>query len=170
MSASGSIFRELVTQEHVFNPMGQWDREASDVDESAVGLIKFANGAAMTLECAWALNVAQTDFGIDLAGDKGGGQVRFDEAQHADPNAQPVRVFKDTGQMLVDWIPSSGATPAYPSREPLSPHTLSIQNFVAAAIEGTPPLVTGDQGLVNSTIIDALYRSAASGREVVIES
>ena len=43
--------------------MGDWDRSATDVDESAVGLIKFANGAAMTLECAWGMNVGETDFG-----------------------------------------------------------------------------------------------------------
>lgn len=170
VSASGTTFRKLITQADVFNPMGQWERAASDVDESAVGLIKFANGAAMTLECAWALNVAQTDFGIDLMGDQGGGEVRFDEAKHADAASHPLRVFKDDGHLLVDWIPSTGATPAYPPRERPSPHTLSMQDFVVAAIEGTSPLVTGDQGLVTSTIIDALYQSAASGREVVIES
>ena len=170
VSASGSTFRKLVTQDDVFNPMGQWDRAASDVDESAVGLIKFANGAAMTLECAWALNVGETDFGIDLAGDKGGGEVRFDEAKHAALGTHPVRVFKDTGEMLVDWIPSSGsAMPAYPPGDAPKPHTLSMQNFVAAIIEGTPPLVTGDQGLVTSTIIDALYQSAASGKQIDIK-
>ena len=170
VSASGSTFRKLVTQDDVFNPMGQWDRAASDVDESAVGLIKFANGAAMTLECAWALNVGETDFGIDLAGDKGGGEVRFDEAKHAALGTHPVRVFKDTGEMLVDWIPSSGsAMPAYPPGDAPKPHTLSMQNFVNAVIEGTPPLVTGDQGLVTSTIIDALYQSAASGKQIDIK-
>ena len=59
VSASGSIFRKLITQEDLFNPMGDWDRSATDVDESAVGLIKFANGAAMTLECAWGMNVGE---------------------------------------------------------------------------------------------------------------
>ena len=170
VSASGSVFRKLVTQEDVYNPMGQWDRAASDVEESAVGFVKFSNGAAMTLECAWALNVAAMDFGIDLVGNHGGGEVLFEEAQHAAPGVHALRVFKDTGEMLVDWTPSSGATAAYPPRDRPSPHTLSIQNFVTAILEGTPPLVTGEHGLMTSTIIDALYRSAASGREVVLES
>jgi predicted dehydrogenase len=165
VSASGSVFRELVTQENVFNPMGQWDRATSDVEESAVGLIKFASGAAMTLECAWALNVASTKFGIDLAGNSGGGQVQFEEAKHGDPGTSPLAVFKDNGRMLLDWTPNPGAPP----RDLPTPHTLSMQNFVTAATEGSDPLVTGDQGLVISTIVDALYRSAASGREVIIE-
>ena len=44
-----------------------------------------------------------------------------------------------------------------------------MRNFVSAVIEGTPPLVTGDQGLITSTIIDALYQSAVSGHEVDIK-
>ena len=170
VSASGSIFRKLITQDGLFNPMGDWDRAATDVDESAVGLIKFANGAAMTLECAWGMNVGETDFGIDLAGDKGGGAVRFDEARHAAAGTHPVRVFKDTGEMLVDWIPSSDmAIAAHPPQEPFKPHALSMRNFVTAIIEGTEPLVTGDQGLITSTIIDALYRSAETGQQIDIK-
>lgn len=170
VSASGSIFRKLITQEELFNPMGDWDRSTTDVDESAVGLIKFANGAAMTLECAWGMNVGETDFGITLAGDKGGGEVRFDEARHAAAGTHPVRVFTDTGEMLVDLIPSSDmAVQSYPPRDAPKPHTLSMQNFVNAIIAGTEPLVTGDQGLITSTIIDALYRSAESGQQVDIK-
>jgi len=169
VSASGSTFRKLITQEELFNPMGDWDRSATDVDESAVGLIKSANGAAMTLECAWGINVGETDFGITLAGDKGGGDVRFVEAQHAASGSHPVRVFKDTGEMLVDLIPSSdSAVQFHTSGDPPKPHTLSMQNFVNAIIEGTEPLVTGDQGLITSTIIDALYRSAETGRQIDI--
>ncbi len=78
-------------------------------------------------------------------------------------------MFKDTGQMLVDWIPSTGAATSFRALDQPKPHTLSMQDFVTAAVEGTEPLVTGDQGLVTTTIVDALYRSAASGREVVIE-
>ena len=169
VSASGSTFRKLITQQELFNPMGDWDRSATDVDESAVGLIKFANGAVMTLECAWGINVGETDFGISLAGDKGGGEVRFVEAQHAASGSHPVRVFKDTGDMLVDLIPSSdSAVQFHSSGDPPKPHTLSMQNFVNAIIEGAQPLVTGDQGLITSTIIDALYRSAESGHQIDI--
>ena len=72
--------------------------------------------------------------------------------------------------MLVDLIPSSdSAMPSYPQRDPPKPHTLSMQNFVNAIIEGADPLVTGDQGLITSTIIDALYRSAESGQQVDIK-
>lgn len=44
-----------------------------------------------------------------------------------------------------------------------------MRNFVSAVIEGHEPLVTGDQGLITCTIIDALYQSAASGKQIDIK-
>ena len=58
--------------------------------------------------------------------------------------------------------------PAFPPRGAASLHTLWMQNFLNAVVEATPALVAGDQGLVTSTIIDALYQSAASGKQVYI--
>ena len=49
-------------------------------------------------------------------------------------------------------------------------HELEIRSFVQAVAEGTPVLATGEQGLMVTQILDALYQSAETGREILLAS
>ena len=55
---------------------------------------------------------------------------------------------------------------ASPSQASPKPHAAQIRDFVAAVREGRPPLVDGVEARKALLIIDALYRSAATGRWV----
>jgi len=127
-----------------------------DVDDLATAFIRFENNITLTIEASWAgngtdgqrLQVFGTEGGLEL-NDKLFGRE------------QPVHFFGRNENGLTE--------------EPLALETFdgsSYQREIAAWIEGIrigrPPLVTGLQGAAVVQIIEAIYESAASGREVTV--
>ena len=118
-----------------------------DVDDSAFALIKFANGASMILECSWALNLPSGSI-IQVAGTKGGAQ--FD----------PLTVYLERDGVQLD------VTPEVPKPNPFE---AEVAHFVECVLNKTKPLATAEQGVQLMAMMDAVYKSAESGREVKIK-
>ena len=119
-----------------------------DVEDYATGLVRFGREATMSFEIAWAANLPDQSY-VEIAGEKAG--VRLFE------NA-PLRILTETKNHPADispLIPDAGNT--FQSQARL---------FLAACRGECPPAATGAEGLVNMRLIDAVYRSAATGREV----
>ena len=51
---------------------------------------------------------------------------------------------------------------------PCGTHDAEIRAFVQALIDDTPVLVPGEQALMVTQILDALYESSEAGREVLL--
>lgn len=117
-----------------------------DVDDSAFALIKFANDATLILECSWALNLPGGG-AMQIAGTQGG----------ADLN--PLRVFTERDGVQVDITPQVPDTNAFAGQ---------TAHFVDCIQKGQPPIVPAEHGVQLMQMLDGIYRSAASGREVKI--
>jgi predicted dehydrogenase len=125
-----------------------------DVEDFAVGLVKFANGATLLVEASWAGHQERNDdISIHLFGRDGGASMLMPDYQKADC----VRVFTEIGGTPVDITPRYSMDDEY-ARE--------VRHFVDCIREGTDTLAPGEQGARLMRIIDALYESAASGHEV----
>ena len=70
----------------------------------------------------------------------------------------PLRVFKDSPEMLIDIVPSKLEDPDFPAL-----HAMAIEDFARAIQEDRDPLVTVKQALMVSQIVDAVYRSQEDG-------
>ncbi len=94
-------------------------------------------------------NMEQQDlFNTQLFGTEGGGQY------------SPVKMYFEKNRTLID------ATPVFlPS---VRAHEAEIRSFVSAIREDEPVEVPGEQGLMVTEIIDALYRSSEEGKEVAL--
>ena len=125
--------------------------ESYTVEDLACGLVKCANGATLILEASWALNQGKREhLETCLYGDRGGLVHQFGESGHE------AEIYTDEeGDMFTKRL--DYRTDSTPS---------SYHEFVNSILERRKPLATGDQGLKVMKILEGIYRSAETGREV----
>jgi len=150
LRCSGQTYAKFGPREGVLGLMGQWDPKIFTVEDFAVGLIRFDNGATLVLESSFVANQEQRDvFNTELFGTEGGCSYR------------PTKMFFERNKTLLD------VTPAFLPE--VKAHEAEIQAFVRAILDDAPVPVTGEEGLMTTQIIDAIYRSSEEGREVTVE-
>ena len=122
-----------------------------DVEDMAMGMIRFDNGAVLQIEFSWASNVkAETNF-VQLRGTKAGLSWR---------NGKVEFYTEECGQLL-------DITPAGILRE--DGHRKNLRNFVDAIYGVAKPCYQPQQGVDMIKILAAVYESAKTGREVVLK-
>ena len=127
--------------------LGEWDYENYTVEDMAVGMVTFKNGATLTLEAAFAANVEKDEtMQVSLMGNKGGADIF------------PLKIYQEKYNTLID------STPAYLPE--INGHQLEINQFVECCLEGKTPLSTPEQGLIIQKIVNAIYESAETGKAI----
>lgn len=124
-----------------------------DVEEFAAAFVRFDNGATLILEVAWLLHHKTTgeDMQMWLYGDKGGAHWPSNEILTTNHRTQ-----QHLNTMLVN-------------ADKGEPHALECIAFAEAVAHGKPSPVPPEQSLDVMAILDGLYRSAQTGREVVLD-
>lgn len=167
-SVHGNLYHKLTDQPEG-NAWGEWDPARFTAEDSAFALITMRNGATIYLETAWALNMLDAeDMKTTLCGTKGGADLR---GTFPDDHGQPtgVRINRvHHGKLSVEEpdtrvLPLPGVTP------PESPFEHEQNAFLAAIRTGSDPAVLPEQALVVTTIIEAVYRSARTGKTVYFD-
>ena len=128
-----------------------WDPNNFTVEDFASGYVKFENGASLVLESSFVLNNDKERFETSLFGTEGG--VFLD--LHNDSN---TRIYTEEAGTLYDSQPVF-----LPG---VATHEQEIRAFVQSLIADTPVAVPGEQALMASRILDALYESSDTGKEV----
>jgi predicted dehydrogenase len=121
-----------------------------DVEDLAAGFVRFDNGAALQIETSWGAHTkpAKDDYFLTLYGSQGGAELYVSNYTDRDTLAFYT---EESGQPVL-------IKPAIVNRAP--GHELAVAH---------PVETTGEQGLALMKIIDGLYESAATGREVCLE-
>lgn len=127
---------------------GEWDRQRFSVEDFAAGFVHFENGATLSIEASWlGHQVADEDMSSQLFGLKGG--VKWPSGEFA----------STSGRALVQGTVSSPDTVE-------SPYAAEIAAFYHAAVHGRPSPVPWTGTIEVIRILEAIYASQASGREV----
>ena len=143
------------TYDHIGRRLARQQRKAFDVEDLGCALIRFDNGATLLLEASWAgFSEKREDMVTQLYGTKGGIVQRNVEEGYA----FEARVFSESG----------GALWEHRLQQSVSASASAYQEFVDAVLDGREPIATGQHGLDVQLILDAIYKSAATGREVRI--
>jgi predicted dehydrogenase len=126
-----------------------------DVEDLAVGLIKFENGTTLEVEASWAANIKETELmETRLYGTLGGlVQRNLDET------------YKFEAELYVE---RDGAHFDMKLHPPVPPVTTPMYHFIDCILNNKPHIATGEEGLLVMEILDALYRSAADSAPVKI--
>ena len=146
--AFGSIATKFGNRADVINPWGKWDPKQFDVEDFAMGVIKFENGLTITLETAWASHVEGTGTTFFM-GDKAGATF------------SPFRVYTDKGGEMISFEPE------IPKEIQKAPG--EFEAFHKAIREGLPSPVPPEEVIWTSKIFDAIYKSARTGTSVAVK-
>lgn len=163
-SVTGSVFYKM-TDKPEGNLGGEWDPKTLSVEDSAFGYIKMKNGATIFLEASWALNVQDTrEACVTLIGTEAGIDSVLD---HGNP---VVTLNSVVGGELVKTVPDTGTGYFGVGGAPVSPFeymgTIECKQWLKAIINNTDPLVLAEQACVVTEVLDAIYRSAATGEVI----
>jgi len=129
---------------------GEWDRSKITVEDFAAGFVRFKNGAAMTLECSWLLNMKEKEsVKLSLYGENAGAEW------------PAMSVHGESEGSLTD------IQLQYPD-DRIGGHQKEIAAFTDAILNDKPSPVPAEQSLNVIRILDGLYRSHATGKEVTV--
>lgn len=133
------------------------ENQEYEVEDLATAFIRFENGGTLLLEASWAAFTEMgDDFGIQIYGSKGGARIFSKDYALTDT----LDVYSGFGDTTMDSKPRLVATGG---------HAEIIRGFVDAVLEGKPLSPEGHEGLDRVRLIDAIYRSAELGREILID-
>ena len=132
-----------------------------EVEDFATALIRLEDGKTLQLETSWATYREDGDYiNLMLYGDQGGAEMR-------------TRNYESRGAVTF-YVDSAGVPaevrPEVPPRDTGTPgHELAARIFVERVLSGQFAEHRGREGLLRTWIIDAIYRSAHEGREILLE-
>lgn len=163
LDTSFYLFREfdvasVLAQTHAkFGPRGlgetEWGKsevdpkKPFDVEDYALASLRLKSGRSLVLEVGWASFHAEDhrEFGLDLLGTQGGVSL------------WPARLFRHT-------IEGDDTLQVTPTKAAYSEDR--IHYFISCVLDGKKPLVSLEESLKLQQILDALYLSAKTGKEV----
>ncbi len=151
VSVSGQTYTKFGTREGVVGLLGQWDPKKFTVEDYAVALIRFENGSTVVLEASFAANIEKDEYYTQLMGTEGGAFIN-----PRDPSM--TKIFREESGTLTDTVP-------FGIKLNLA-HEAELRAFVDAIANDLPVPVPAEQGLMVAQILDAIYESSETGKEV----
>jgi predicted dehydrogenase len=150
VSASGACYTYLGNKKpDAACSWGTWDYKTYTVEDLAVGIIRFSNGATLVIESSFAAHIDKDIFNFTLMGDKGG--ATYD----------PPGIYTDMSGTMFNVMPAfAGKVDVW---------DIKMRDWVDSIRTGRQPSVPGEHGLIVQKMLDGIYRSAAAGKEVVIK-
>lgn len=153
VAVSGSVYAKFTDAPDLSDSFNSTFGEAKaggtfDVEDLAMGFIRFDNGACLQIEFSWASNIQKERNFVELRGTKAG--FTWDGGD--------VTVYSEADGELVDVQPKlSNETGG---------HELNLRNFADVLLYGAEPVFLPQQGVDMIGILNAIYESASTGKEV----
>ncbi len=153
VSVSGQVYTTFGQRGIGEGSWGLSDRQHTefDVDDSATALLRFANGATLTLDVSWAIHQKEPDrMNVVVHGSEAGagcypGELHRFSAENAGYESAKL------AESQLDY-----------------PHANRFHNFIGAVLGTEKLCVSPAQALAVQRILDAIYESSRLGREVML--
>lgn len=141
------------TFNHIAAPKAKASGKAFDVEDMGVASIKFENGAMLSLEASWAGNTKNNEeMETRLFGSEGGmRQFNVGEGYEFDAEIYVERNGSQYDMRLHPPVPAAKN---------------SMHHLVDCIIEKKPNIATAEEGVTVMKILDAIYKSAETGKPV----
>jgi predicted dehydrogenase len=160
-SISGSVYWKMpgACEGNLF---GSWDPSTFEVEDSAFGFVKMANGATIFLEASWILNTTDAkEAATTLCGTKGGAEIKGGMGT-------PYKLVLNTakyGQLMDEEVAGGGGV-AYFEGANSNPGDLEARQWLKAVMGEGSPLVKPEEAIVVTQILEAIYKSSELGKPV----
>ena len=156
-SVKGSVFHKLNNQTRTGNAWGDWDPEKYTAEDSAFGFVTMKNGATIIVKSSWAINIAEPREAMCmLAGKKAGSDCH-----------DGLRINKvEYGRQTIEKVNCNAGGVAFYDGESVSANDVEARQWIDAVINDTEPLVKPEQAFVVTQILEAIYESAKTGKQI----
>ncbi len=154
VSVVGVTQDKLAHQPGAFSNWGGPIPREFDVEEFAAAFVHFENGATLVLEVSWLLHhkTQGEDMQMWLYGDKGGAHW---------PSNELLFSNNETRQLMNMQLQNAAGG---------EPHARECIAFAEAIVNKAPSPVPAEQSLDVIAILDGLYRSAKTGKQVTLKN
>lgn len=158
VAVSGCTFNKFANSEEVYDSASaaHGDRVKNgifDVEDLAMGFIRFDNGACLQIEFSWASNIEKEEIFVELRGSKAGSKWS---------SLDGLKIFSEEYGNTVDIVPNAD------DRKCVQIHEANLRHFADVVLNGAEPMFVPQQGLDMIKILEAMYKSAETGREVAL--
>lgn len=156
-SVVGTTYHELAKKKNAANAWGPWDPAKFTVEDSAFGFIVMKDGATIILESSWALNTLDVgEAQTVLCGTEGGADMQ-----------NGLRINgEEFGRLFVKNVAIDLKGVDFYEGEKLEPQDIEARQWIEAIINDREPLVKPQEAFVVTKILDAIYESARTGKQV----
>lgn len=158
VSVYGATFEKLGDRPGVkkakgtYKSLSRTEKTVFDVEDLATALIRYDNGAVISVEASFSLNLKNNVGSIELFGTKAGAKI--------DPELElfsTINGHMNNVQLVTETALSFDGL-----------FENEISHFVDCVTKGTECKSPAEDGIAIMQILDAIYESAATGHEVVI--
>jgi len=157
VAVSGATYRKFADSDISDSPNSKFGETKEggtfDVEDLAMGFIRFDNGAVLQIEFSWASNIEKETRFVELRGTEAGLSL--------DP--EKLRLFYEKDGKLIN------KTFKKVIGKGKDGHAGNIENFVDVVLGQAEPVFVPQQGVDMIKILTAIYESAEKGREVVLK-
>lgn len=143
------------TYDPIAGEIAKREGKAYDVEDMAAGFIKFANGATLEIEASWAANIKERELmKTRLLGTRGGlVQYNINEGYQFEAEL---------------YLEQNGCQYDMKLHPPVPAVRGAMHHFIDCIINKRPHIATGEEGATVMELLDAIYKSAATGEPVRI--
>jgi predicted dehydrogenase len=157
VSVYGATFKKLEDRKNIkgkqsYKASSATDHDICDVEDLASAMIRFDNGAVLSIEASFSLNIKKDEGKIELFGTKGGAKL--------DPE---LELYSEINDYLADVTLDAQTSLSFDGL-----FAGEIDHFVSCLTEGVPCISPAQDGIDIMTILDAIYESASTGHEVIL--
>lgn len=158
-SVGGQVFYKLgnLPEAAQGNTYGAWDTDTFEVEDSAMGFIKFKNGALINLRASWALNYMDArEAATTLCGTLEGAEIKYGGSYQAAElwfnRVRHGKMSEETlsGEALVDYFEGVNEPPG----------VVEAKQWVDAILNDTEPCVKPEEAFRVTQILDAIYKAS----------
>ncbi len=157
VSVYGVTFQKLFNRPNVIGGKG-WQASSTgvadicDVEDLASALIRFDNGAVLSIEAAFSLNIKDDEGNIELFGTKAGAKLSPELEIFTELNNRMVNIgFKESTALSFDGLFQN-----------------EMDHYIDCILGKAECIAPAEDGVEMMKILDAVYESALTGHEVVL--
>lgn len=144
------------TYNHIASRIAEKAGKDFDVEDIAIAMVKFENGATLEAEASWAANIEQKELmETRLLGTKGGVLYENENGGYGFKGS----VFYESDGYQYDAKLNTDSQVAVPS---------AMEHFVDSILNDKPHMATAREGIIVMELLDAIYASAERGEPVKI--
>ena len=157
ISVYGATFQKLYDRKNIkckdyYKSSGAGENDVCNVEDFAAAMIRFDNGAVLSVETSFSLNIEKNQGTIELFGTKGGAKI--------DPE---LKLFTEINDYLADISLDAKTSLSFDSL-----FANEINHFVDVVTNGAKCLSPAEDGVEMMKILDSVYESARTGHEVIL--